>query len=94
MVKTIFLFTLLSILFNSVPVSADFPFARGDVNADGGIDLADPVYLISALFREGAAIPCMKAADANDDGAVDLPDAAALIGYFFSGGTPPAVPFP
>ncbi len=89
-----FVLFLLFCFVVTLPVSAGYPFVRGDVNADRKVDLADPVYLLSALFREGAAIPCMKAADANDDGEVNLSDAAALLGYFFSGGTPPVAPFP
>ncbi len=72
----------------------ELTFVRGDVNADGKVDIADPIYLLSALFRNGSELPCGKAADGNDDGTVDLPDAVALIEYFFSCGAAPPAPFP
>jgi hypothetical protein len=33
------------------------PYRRGDTNADGRIDLSDPVYALSFLFQGGAAPP-------------------------------------
>ncbi len=69
-------------------------FLRGDANDDGGIDIADPVWIINELFRNGPESPCQDAADANDDDGVDLADATYLINYQFLGGPPPPAPFP
>ncbi len=69
-------------------------FIRGDANTDGRVDLADAVYSLSALFRNGPEFPCRKAADSNDNGEVDLTDAIYLLNYFFSGGAEPVSPFP
>jgi alpha-glucosidase (family GH31 glycosyl hydrolase) len=68
-------------------------FARGDPNADGSSDLADPVFLLSYLFGGTAAPPCMKSADANDDGAADISDAIYVLRFLFGQGPPPPAPF-
>ncbi len=69
-------------------------FLRGDANNDRKINLADPAYIINALFKGGPPIRCLDAADANDDGSVGLSDAAYLLQYEFLGGPKPPPPFP
>jgi hypothetical protein len=71
-------------------------FIRADVNDSGDISIADPVYLLSYLFADGAEPPCMDAADANDDKDVNLADAVSVLRYLFAGGTipPPSPPGP
>ncbi len=69
-------------------------FIRGDGNDDGKVNIADPIWIISELFRNGPSSPCQRAADANDDLSVDLADATYLINYRFLGGPEPAAPFP
>ncbi len=61
-------------------------FLRGDVNADGLINIADPIFLIKYLFNNGATPTCMDAADANDDGRIDIADMITIIRYRFSDG--------
>ena len=61
------------------------PFISGDSNGDGRLDVADPIYLLGNLFREGPAFPCEDAADANGDGAIDLSDATFAVRYLFLG---------
>lgn len=68
-------------------------FVRGDVNADGQLDIADPVELIEYLFLEGL-VECEDRGDTNDDGALDIADPVRLLGYLFSGAAAPAAPFP
>jgi hypothetical protein len=68
-------------------------FIRGDGNTDGRVDLADPIYTISSLFRNGREFSCMKAADANDSGEVDIVDAICLLDYLFNDGLEPPPPF-
>ncbi len=70
------------------------PFARGDANFDGNLDVSDPVTVLRANFHGDATIHCADAADANDDGGVDVSDAVYLFGYLFLGGPAPAAPFP
>ena len=69
-------------------------FRRGDANADGSLDVADPVFVLSHLFVAGVDVPsCRKAADANDTGTVDLTDPVYLLNFLFAGGPQPAEPF-
>ncbi|MBN1421175.1 MAG: hypothetical protein JXP34_20550 [Planctomycetes bacterium] len=69
------------------------PFTRSDPNADGRMDLGDPVFVLNYLFASGAAPTCLRAADCNDDGAIDLGDPIALLGTIFAGGPPPPPPY-
>jgi len=48
--------------------TGDWPFIRGDANADGRSDLSDAVALLGYLFLGGANVPCDQAADADDSG--------------------------
>ena len=61
----------------------------GDSNNDSLVDIADPVWTINQMFRDGPASPCELAADSNGDRMVDLADAMYTINYEFSGGPPP-----
>ena len=66
-------------------------FVRGDVNDDGGINIADAVALLAGLFT-GGAIPCSDSADSNDDGSVNIADGVYILANLFSGG--PGMPAP
>ena len=68
-------------------------FIRGNANDDSKVNIADPVWIISELFRMGPAAVCKSASDANDDGQVDQTDAMYLIMYNFEMGPPPPAPF-
>ena len=61
-------------------------FDRGDVNADGKMDLSDPVFILQALFVGTRELTCKKAADLNNDETVNLPDAVYGLEYLFRGG--------
>ena len=62
---------------------------RGDATADGIINIADVVYLVSYLFGGGPE-PCpMEAGDATCDGIVNIADVVYLVSYLFGGGPPP-----
>jgi hypothetical protein len=77
------------------PGSAPDPvFARGDANADGGLDLGDPVFILNWQFRGGPTPTCLDAADSNDDERNDLSDAIWTLRFLFSGGSPPPPPYP
>jgi hypothetical protein len=69
-------------------------FIRGNANADEGLDIADPVWILNALFHDGRPSPCADAADSNDDGQVDISDAVHVIRYLFLTGEAPPPPFP
>jgi hypothetical protein len=68
----------------------DLSFLRGDSNADGRVNVADPVHVLRWLFLDGPVPPCLDATDANDSGAHDISDAVAILVYLFAGVTPPA----
>ena len=69
-------------------------FVRGNANDDGKVNIADPIWIINELVRQGPKTKCQDAADANDDGLVDLSDAMYLITWRFLAGPPPKAPFP
>jgi hypothetical protein len=56
----------------------------GDVNHDGKINIADPMYLYRFLLRNGPPPAQFKEADFNGDGSVDMDDMTALLSYLFS----------
>lgn len=79
----------LTIIDNDAPPA--ITFVRGDTNADGTIDITDPIYALGYLFSNGPAT-CLNALDANDDNGVDISDAINLLGYLFGGGAAPPAP--
>ena len=64
-------------------------FMRGDVNADGVINVSDVVYLINYLFISGPAPVPLEAGDVNCDDHVNVSDVVYLINYLFISGPPP-----
>ncbi|MCA9730446.1 MAG: hypothetical protein KC729_22400, partial [Candidatus Eisenbacteria bacterium] len=75
------------------PAPAEPAFVRGDCNADGGVNIADPVRLLDHLFA-GAGIDCDDACDSNDDGTLNIADVIFTLGYVVSSGPMPPAPFP
>ncbi len=67
----------------------DWPFVRGDANADGLVNIADAVYLINYLFVGGPPPLPLDAGDANSDGMLNIADVIYLVNYLFLGGPPP-----
>ena len=63
----------------------------GDANNDGNKNVGDAVYLISYVFKGGAApAPYVKCSgDANGDCSANVGDAVYVISYVFKGGAPP-----
>ncbi len=71
----------------------EYGFIRGEVNADGEIDLSDGVFILSYLFLQGAEIPiCLDAADTTDDAQIDVSDGIRIFGFLFTGTEPPVDP--
>ncbi|MEM7164276.1 MAG: hypothetical protein AAF581_02360 [Planctomycetota bacterium] len=70
------------------------PFVRGDCNADGTFNIADAVYLLSALFPLTAPVPisCSDSCDANDNEGLDIADAVAMLNGLFGPAIPLAAP--
>ncbi len=67
-------------------------FRRGDVNSDGFVDLADAIFGLDFLFREGAFPDCRKAADTTDDGRITVTDSIWILLHLF--GSKPSLPRP
>jgi len=69
-------------------------FRRGDVNADGNVNLSDAVSILNYLFTGGEVPTCLKTSDTNDNGGAlpDLTDAVYLLNFLFAGG--PGIPPP
>ena len=77
-----------------VPGPPMSPFRRGDVNADGTLDLSDAIFTLGYLFLGSpSSLSCGAAADANDDRSLDTSDAIYILGFLFLGGPPPAEPY-
>jgi hypothetical protein len=74
------------------PAQADF--RRGDVNADGAVDIADIDQLGRWLYLEDPAPQCLATADTNDDGVVNDGDEAFLIACLFNRNPDFAIPPP
>ncbi|MCA8958948.1 MAG: hypothetical protein KDC38_00485 [Planctomycetes bacterium] len=68
-------------------------FIRGDSNADGNIDIADPIYNLGYLFQSGPS-QCLDAQDVNDDGNVDIADPIFNLSFLFQSGATPLPPYP
>jgi hypothetical protein len=67
-------------------------FTRGEVNADGVIDVFDLTYLIAYIFSGGPPpLPVAEAGnvDGDPDSTIDVFDLIYLIAYIFSGGPIP-----
>ncbi len=61
----------------------------GDPNGDGGIDISDPVYLISYIFAGGPAPVAGENSDVDCSGSIDISDVVFLIGFIFGTGLQP-----
>lgn len=68
-------------------------FVRGDMNADGSLDITDSIFLLNCLFLGGECPGCRDSADTNDDGSLDISDVLYKLGYIFLGTPPPPPPF-
>jgi hypothetical protein len=68
-------------------------FRRGDTNADGELNLTDPVTLLNVLFAGGGDLPCADAGDNDDSGALNVTDPVYLLNHLLSSGPAPVEPF-
>jgi len=58
---------------------------RGDVNADGSVNISDVTALIDYLLSGNASAIILTNADCNQDGGVNISDVTTLIDYLLSG---------
>ena len=77
-----------------IKVGPSIRFQRGDVNADGVVDLVDGVFTLNFLFLEGEEPSCRDAADTDDSGVVGLSDGLKVFHFLFLGREAPPTPFP
>jgi hypothetical protein len=64
----------------------------GNPNGDAGINVADAVYMINFIFKDGSPPDPWQLGDTNADGILDVGDAVFLIAAIFRGGPMPACP--
>src|SRR5687768_4039652 len=76
----------------SAASAQELPFRRADANADGLLDIGDPIFSLGFIFAGGEGPPCLDGADSNDDGGVDISDAVFTLFYLFGGQRPPPAP--
>jgi hypothetical protein len=69
-------------------------FRRGDVDANGSLEITDAVAILSFLFQGGGTPPCLEAGDIDNNGETDITDAVNDLGYLFLGAPPPEAPGP
>jgi hypothetical protein len=70
------------------------PFIRCDANGDAILNVADAVWMLSALFQGGGASKCREAFDCDHNGNIQIADAVYLLNHLFLGGTEPGAPYP
>ena len=82
--------------FNSGAVFADFTYCGnllecicGDVNADGGVNITDAVYIINWLFKGGPDLCPPLMGHISFDREVTVADVIYLINYQFKSGPEP-----
>ncbi len=74
----------------TIPVNLSvIAFVCGDANGDDLVNVADAVFLINFVFKQGASPDPLASGDANDDGIPNVADAVFLINYAFKHGPPP-----
>jgi len=82
------------------PTPSGWMFA-GDFNADGSLNVSDPVALLNNLFGGGEPPPCgdmikvghpsnVAFLDCNGDNRINLADPICTLNFLFLGGPPPA----
>jgi hypothetical protein len=64
-------------------------FVHGDANADGITNIADAVYLIIYLFKDGHEPIPLETGDVDGDNLCQIQDAVYLVNYLFKNGNPP-----
>jgi hypothetical protein len=70
------------------------PFIRGDANADGAVNITDPIAILGTLFLGAPRPACEDRDDTNDDGVLNITDGIYLLAHLFQGGPPPPEPYP
>ena len=61
----------------------------GDLDADGVVSVADAIYLLQYIFKDGSVPRDPWGGDVNCDLSTNIVDAVYLVNYIFAGGPPP-----
>ena len=77
---------------NGIPDECQSRFRRGDPDANGTINVSDPIKILFYLFRGDVELPCHKSGDVDDNGELEAADAVQLLTFLFLGGRPPEEP--
>ncbi len=64
-------------------------YIRGDANGDQVINLADVLYLVAYLYKNGPAPNPFEAGDVDCSGGIDLNDVLYLVNYLYKNGPAP-----
>ncbi len=75
--------------YQAVLAAIESAYVPGDANGDELVDLADLVYLINYLYRDGPSPDPPAAGDPNADCIIDVADVVYLINYLYRDGSPP-----
>jgi hypothetical protein len=59
----------------------------GDANADGTVNIADPVAILAYLFASGS-LRCPGVAEVNGDGRLNMADPVYILQHLFAQGPP------
>jgi hypothetical protein len=73
--------------------AGDIWFVRGDANADGAVDISDPLNMLLELYA-GVPVACLDAVDVNDDEVFDLADVNYSLEYLFIDANAIPAPYP
>jgi hypothetical protein len=69
-------------------------YRRGDLNADGSVDMSDAVFELNWLFTSGRVPECLDAADSNASTQANIADPIYTLQFLFGGGPPLPPPSP
>lgn len=68
-------------------------FVRGDTDANGELNISDPILNLCYQFSTCDPPPCLDAADCDDSGEINISDPIYSLNYQFGTGSPPPPPF-
>jgi hypothetical protein len=80
----------------TITLTGQPPFRRGDINDDGHVDIADPLFFLQSLIPCSGcpSYRCLDAADANDDERLDIADPIYILQFLFTSGPWMPPPYP
>jgi bacillopeptidase F len=77
--------------YEAVLTAMPVTYMAGDANDDELVDVADVIYLINYLYKNGPVPNHLAAGDVNADCVVDVSDVIYLINYLYKGGPAPVL---